>query len=47
MEEAQRPVALVDYNRLQQSVSEDWLELLLTMALFFAVLLGLYVGLRG
>jgi hypothetical protein len=36
-------VALVDYSSLQRGLSQDWLELLLTMALFLAVLLGLYV----
>lgn len=47
VKEPQSPAALVDYNGLENSGSEDWLELLLTMALFFAALLGLYLGLLG
>jgi hypothetical protein len=32
---------------LQGRLSGDWLEFSLTMAIFFALLLGLYVGLIG
>jgi len=41
------PVALMDYSLLKESLSEDWFELLLTMALSLAALLGLYVGFLG
>ena len=47
VEKAHRPVALMDYSRLKESLSEDWLELLLTMALSLAALLGLCVGFLG
>jgi len=33
--------------RLPRRLLDDWFELLLTMAMFFALLLGLYVGLIG
>jgi hypothetical protein len=47
VEEAHRPVGMIDYGLLRERLSEDWLELLLTMALFLAALLGLYVGFVG
>jgi hypothetical protein len=47
VQKGQRPVALMDYTLLKESLSEDWLELLLTMALSLAALLGLYVGFLG
>ena len=33
VEKARRPVAVMDYSLLKESVSEDWFELLPTMAL--------------
>ena len=46
-EEEQSRAMLVERTRLPRRLPEDWLEFLLTMALFFAVLLGLYVGFIG
>ena len=47
LEEAHSRAALAEYSRLQKSLSEDWLELLITMALLFAVLSALYIGFLG
>lgn len=47
LEEAHSRAALAEYSRLQKSLSEDWLELLLTMALFIAMLSALYIGFLG
>ena len=47
VEKVHRPVALMDYSLLKESLSEDRLELLLTTALSLAALLGLYVGFLG
>jgi hypothetical protein len=47
LEEEQSRATLVERSPLQGRLPEDWLEFLLTIALFFALLLGLYVGLIG
>jgi hypothetical protein len=47
LEEGQRRVALMECSRLPCRLPEDWLEFVLTMILFFALLFGLYVGLVG
>ena len=47
LEEEQSRRTLVKRSRLQGSLGEDRLEFLLTIALVFALLLGLYVGLIG
>jgi len=39
--------ARLERSPLQGRLPEDWLEFLLRIALFFALLLGLYVGLIG
>jgi hypothetical protein len=38
---------LVERIRLPVGLPDDWFELLLTMAMFFPLLLGLYLGLIG
>ena len=45
--EEQSRARLVERIRLPGRLSGDWLEFSLTMAIFFALLLGLYVGLIG
>ena len=45
LEEGQRRAALLEHSRLPWRLPEDWLEFVATMALFFALLFGLYVGL--
>ena len=45
--EEQSRARLVERIRLPARLSGDWLEFSLTMAIFFALLLGLYVGLIG
>jgi hypothetical protein len=47
LEEEQSRATLLERSPLQGRLPEDWLEFLLTIALFFALLLGLYVGLIG
>jgi hypothetical protein len=47
LEEEQSRVRLIKSIRLPGSLPYDWSELLLTMAMLFALLLGLYVGLIG
>lgn len=47
LEEGHSRAALTEYSRLQKSLSEDWPELFLTMALFFAVLSAFYIGFLG
>ena len=47
LEEEQNRVRLIKSIRLQEGLHCDWSELLLTMAMLFALLLGLYVGLIG
>jgi hypothetical protein len=47
LKEEQRSVNLIKSIRLPGGLPYDWSELLLTMAMFFALLLGLYVGLIG
>ena len=44
-EERQRCAALLEHGRLPCRLPEDWLEFVVTMALFFALLFGFYVGL--
>ena len=46
-EERQRYAALLQHGRLPCRLPEDWLEFAVTMALFFALLFGFYVGLIG
>jgi hypothetical protein len=46
LKEEQSRARLVERIRLPR-LSGDWLEFSLTMAMFFALLLGLYVGLIG
>ena len=47
LEEEQSRVRLIKSIRLPGGLPYDWSELLLTMAMLFALLLGLYVGLIG
>jgi hypothetical protein len=47
LDEEQSRARLVERIRLPGRLSGDWLEFSLTMAIFFALLLGLYVGLIG
>jgi hypothetical protein len=47
LDEEQSRARLVESIRLPGRLSGDWLEFSLTMAIFFALLLGLYVGLIG
>ena len=47
LEEEQSRVRLIKSIRMPGGVPYDWSELLLTMAMLFALLLGLYVGLIG
>jgi hypothetical protein len=47
LKEEQSRARLVERSPLQGRLPEDWLEFLLRIALFFALLLGLYVGLIG
>jgi hypothetical protein len=47
LKEEQRSVKLIKSIRLPGGLPYDWSELLLTMAMLFALLLGLYVGLIG
>lgn len=47
LEEERSRVMLVERSRLEGRLPEDWLEFLLTIALFFALLLGLYGALIG
>jgi hypothetical protein len=47
LEEEQSRVRWIKSIRLPESLPYDWSELLLTMAMLFALLLGLYVGLIG
>ena len=45
LEEGQSRATLMQRIRLPGGLPDDWFELVLTMAMFFALLLGLYVGL--
>ena len=45
LEEEQSRARLMERIRLPGGLPEHWCELVLTMAMFFALLLGLYVGL--
>ena len=45
LEEEQSRARLRERIRLPGGLPDQWLELVLTMAMFFALLLGLYVGL--
>ena len=47
LDEEQSRARLVERIRLPGRLSGDWLEFSLTMAMFLALLLGLYVGLIG
>lgn len=47
LEEGQSRAALLERSRLPLRLPEDWLEFVVTMALFFALLLGVYVGVIG
>ncbi len=47
LDEEKSRARLVKRIRLPGRLSGDWLEFSLTMAMFFALLLGLYVGLIG
>ena len=47
LEEEQSRAMLVERNRIQERPPEDWTEFVLTIALCFALLLGLYIGLIG
>ena len=47
LEEERSRVRLIKSIRLPESLPYDWSELLLTMAMLFALLLGVYVGLMG
>ena len=47
LDEKQSRARLVERIRLPGRLASDWLEFSLTMAMFFALLLGLYVGLIG
>jgi hypothetical protein len=44
LQEEQSRARLMDRIRLPGRLLDYWFELLLTMAMFFALLLGLYVG---
>ena len=45
LEEEQSRARLMELIRLPGGLPDHWFELVLTMAMFFALLLGLYVGL--
>ena len=45
LEEEQSRARLMERIRLPGGLPDHWFELVLTMAMFFALLLGLYVGL--
>ena len=45
LEEEQSRARLIERIRLPGGLPDHWFELLLTMAMFFALLLSLYVGL--
>jgi hypothetical protein len=45
--EQQSRAMLVEHRPSQRRLLEDWLEFLLMIALFFALLVGLYAGLIG
>jgi hypothetical protein len=45
LEKEQSCARLVERSRFRGRLPDDWLEFLLTLTLFFALLLGLYVGL--
>jgi hypothetical protein len=47
LEEQQSRAMLVEHRPSQRRQTEDWLEFSLMIALFFALLLGLYLGLIG
>ena len=47
LEEEQSRARLMERIRLPGGLPDLWFELVLTMAMFFALLLGLYVGLIG
>jgi hypothetical protein len=47
LEEQQSRAMLVEHRPSQRRQPEDWLEFSLMIALFFALLLGLYLGLIG
>ena len=47
LEEEQSRVRLIKSIGLPGGLPYDWSELLLTMAMLFALLLGVYVGLMG
>ena len=47
LEEEESRARLVERIRLPVRLSGDWIEFLVTIAMFFALLLGLYVGLIG
>ena len=47
LEEGQRCSVPLEHSRLPWRLPEDWLEFAVTMALFFALLFGFYVGLIG
>ena len=47
LDEEQSRARLVERIRLPGRLSGDWLEFSLTMAMFFALLLGLYLDLIG
>ena len=47
LEEEQNRVRSTKSIRLPGGLPYDWLELLLTMAMLFALLMGLYTGLIG
>ena len=47
LEEEQSLAKLLDRSPLQGRLPKDWLEFLLRIALFFALLLGLYGALIG
>jgi hypothetical protein len=47
LKEEQNRARLVERIRLPGGLPDDRFELLITMALFFALLVGLYVGLIG
>jgi hypothetical protein len=47
LEKEQIRARLVKRSRLPGSLPDDWLEFSLTIAMFFALLLGFYAGLNG
>ena len=47
LKQEKSPERLIKNIRLPGGLPYDWSELLLTMAMLFALLLGLYVGLIG